>query len=737
MLNPEGLGLTIRKRPSSEALTSTVAKKAYSNTTQAECLDATETLCESCNEIDFLAFFTSTPPVPSRLKCFPYSTHCPFCTFVRGVAKQIGEVEQNEWQKYKWVLKQGTLPAVEYLRTTDIQKVYLLVVVICPPKAKQIPLCSLELVDDQSPLRENIGSLRMVRRPLGPSVGPELLLSWLQLDNGTPTVQAYRAVELANEGFDHLISQGRMRVIDVSSNQIVSLSKHERYVALSYVWGRSMAHYAAIVPSLGASLLSTQGNQQRIAWDIDIEKVPQTIRDSIELVKQLRERYLWVDAFCINQADSQDKTAIIAHMDTIYSKAYFTLIAANGDDASAGLFRLKHRPTAAESPLQVKQKGRTFSLLPIKAGLERTLELSKWSTRAWTLQEYALSSRSVVFTDNEVFFSSLAGERREAYTLENQSSKVVRKNRALTNGKRRPMQLSITGVGSHDAVTWTSYRRVVHMYTKKSLSHDGDRLDAFIGIMKTLDWTYQSGEALQCSGLGYFERLEDFPRSYLFTRGLLWRSVRPLNERLTRIRHNATNTRILPSWSWTGWTGEVSLARTDSFASNLHAVLLDSNNIQCELNVHESGEHKEAIWPFRPVPCTPADGSVVLHSWLRILRCGLELHRGNAAGALSSTIWETYGIVLTSKSGHRWSVGTIDLELDVVASCAGNGLSDFVFFGWRRLTNLMLVQRRGEFFERVAISNADKSTDPETIDLSEAHLHEYISSLPYQHIKMI
>ena len=80
----------------------------------------------------------------------------------------------------------------------------------------------------------------------------------------------------------------------------------ENYVALSYVWG----------PPSGD-------------W-------PKTIRDAVEVTKQLGEQYLWVDRLCIDQSNLQEKQFLISKMNAIYEGAEFTIVAAAGD-ASTGL----------------------------------------------------------------------------------------------------------------------------------------------------------------------------------------------------------------------------------------------------------------------------------------------------------------------------------------------------------------------------------------------------------------
>ncbi|OAX31577.1 hypothetical protein K503DRAFT_72301, partial [Rhizopogon vinicolor AM-OR11-026] len=107
-----------------------------------------------------------------------------------------------------------------------------------------------------------------------------------------------------------------VRVVDVARMAIVPAPPTCRYVALSYVWGGS-----------GEGYWTTKANlqQRSIPGGLDIDMLPGTISDTIQLVRQLDERYLWIDALCIVQDDSDDKAVQIGVMELIYGSSTFTV----------------------------------------------------------------------------------------------------------------------------------------------------------------------------------------------------------------------------------------------------------------------------------------------------------------------------------------------------------------------------------------------------------------------------
>ncbi|KAF2688279.1 hypothetical protein K458DRAFT_414058 [Lentithecium fluviatile CBS 122367] len=72
--------------------------------------------------------------------------------------------------------------------------------------------------------------------------------------------------------------------------------------------------------------------QQKGALRTSRFPVPDLIRDTIELTYSLRIRYLWVDALCTVQ-DGEYKHEMFASMDSVYHRAYLTIIALDSNSA--------------------------------------------------------------------------------------------------------------------------------------------------------------------------------------------------------------------------------------------------------------------------------------------------------------------------------------------------------------------------------------------------------------------
>jgi hypothetical protein len=155
-----------------------------------------------------------------------------------------------------------------------------------------------------------------------------------------------------------------LKVIDCETLGIVLLSESNgAYVALSYVWGN--------VPTGDV----TCQNLSKLPQDH-----PAIVADAITVTRGLGFRYLWVDRYCIDQEDAEEKHDQIGKMHLIYEGAEVTIIAAAGEDGDYGLPGVGERLRSQQPVAKVQKKSIVSTLRhPIK-----DIERSTWSTRGWT-----------------------------------------------------------------------------------------------------------------------------------------------------------------------------------------------------------------------------------------------------------------------------------------------------------------------------------------------------------------
>ena len=428
------------------------------------------------------------------------------------------------------------------------------------------------------------------RRVLPSHFNPVMLRHWLD-EHVKPTSDR-------NNSLDDLIEMGRFRLIDVESGKIVPVRKLARYACLSYVWGPAKAQRTR--SCVNESTLATKYTNPDY---VDLKGQPQVVRDAIALLREIGEQYLWVDSVCIHQWDYKDKEENVSRMADVYSFAYFTIVAANGEDADAGLMRLRPNPQQSEHPTLIIQDGILTPILPDRPRLTEMIEKSKWNSRGWTYQEHLLSKACVVFTEDEVLFQCGGLEEREAYKIRpTGSSWTLKMLVPVMVDQTVPQRLMKDG-----RLNLEAFSNTLLEYTKRDLTFAGDRLDAFTGILERLHrddiW---AGKQFALSGL---------PPPW-FAQSLLWdfRQLSGRQRRPTRLRLDTGGSRYLPSWSWVGWTGPVDCY---SRATSIDYWVIDRASIFCNLARTERTVELELCKSGYPL-------RVTLHLWARITPCYLR-----------------------------------------------------------------------------------------------------------------
>ena len=296
-----------------------------------------------------------------------------------------------------------------------------------------------------------------------------------------------------------------LRLIDIDAQCIVAGSPSNRYAALSYVWGSVKP---PVLRRENAYLLAMKGCLRGLP-------LPQTILDTMNVCRQLGIRYLWVDSLCIIQDDEDDVLDQVEQMDVIYRGAYLTIINTTGDNCKSPIMSVSQPRDAIQETTTIDGMAVGTVFLRVRDDILK----SKWASRGWTLQEYALSYRSLIFTPKGMFFSCSEGIRREDMTG------YWTKNLSRTQRYMFPIVLDCAIANKVDTeVLRQVYAPLVTNFTKREVTYVEDILHAFKGITKALtpslkrfEWGVpaQSADHMQfvlCwSRPGPMERYEEYP----------------------------------------------------------------------------------------------------------------------------------------------------------------------------------------------------------------------------------
>ncbi|KAF5963641.1 hypothetical protein FCOIX_13769 [Fusarium coicis] len=330
------------------------------------------------------------------------------------------------------------------------------------------------------------------------------------IKKGLEHCQRYHS-EQCNAKFDKGLLITKM--LDVEARKVVDCPDNCDYLALSYVWG-------GIHPADGA---------------LEAGTLPQTIEDAITLTKKLGKRYLWVDALCIDQSpnptpeQAASKAKQLQLMHLIYYCATITIFAVAGPRSDYGIPGIS-KPRVGSTRERINGK----DLVVVPPQIMSEIKSSVWQTRAWTWQEDVLSTRKLYLTEtqwilqcNETLGPSDFAEAHD--------TAVGLTWTTVSGGKMKAGYVETTNTEFLDR-TSSMFISAVTTYTSRSLTNDGDSLNAFQGGLARF------GKPVYPQGFEWGMPLKEFPQS------LAWihdHTVKP------------TRRAAFPSWSWAGWGGTV------------------------------------------------------------------------------------------------------------------------------------------------------------------------------------
>jgi hypothetical protein len=265
-------------------------------------------------------------------------------------------------------------------------------------------------------------------------------------------------------------------------------------------------------------------------------ELAQTILDTMEVVRTMGEKYLWVDSLCIIQ-DAPDLDLQIGCMDRIYGAAIVSIIASTGGNANVGLAGVR---SGSRSVSQLTRE--VWPDLELAISLPTPNELtSPWESRGWTFQEQMLSSRFLIFREGQVIWQCPSQSLCEDTSAMNkirpfQTLRQIPKSWPDEGAKHQQSDvILIQPEPLHRPKAFVEYVSIVAEYTQKQLRYPNDILRAFDGLSRILETYFQS------------QLISGLPETYLDA-ALLWIPQKVLE------RRPGLNNKF-PSWSWTGWMG--------------------------------------------------------------------------------------------------------------------------------------------------------------------------------------
>jgi hypothetical protein len=181
-----------------------------------------------------------------------------------------------------------------------------------------------------------------------------------------------------------------------------------------------------------------------------------------------------------------------------------------------------------------------FIAIHQRSAYDSEVRISRWNSRAWTLQEAALSPRLIYFLDDEMFFQCKEHDFRETLDERFLSRDMSELQEYFGWTQSRPFY-DLRNCNTEE------YWNIVQDYCKRHMSYQNDAMNAFLGILQAFEKYPQNfqtygGIPFACKDLNFKETGSGLnPRSYMFAIGLCWNITEP-------IRRPG-----FPSWSWVGW----------------------------------------------------------------------------------------------------------------------------------------------------------------------------------------
>ena len=339
---------------------------------------------------------------------------------------------------------------------------------------------------------------------------------------GSPKGLPSRLLDVGDPNTDYI------KLVETSTETI----NDSRYAALSYCWG------------ISAPFTTESSTLESRLQGFSVSEMPLTLRESVQVVRDLGIRYLWIDALCILQGNEKDDVARAdwqkesARMQEVYGNAFLTIVAASSSDSQGGLINRRLSYTLRDQNqglnLTASKQNATVFLGPPGANSNAESKVNihsePISSRAWALQEWILSNRLLVFTTTRIQFICYEHKMRAFHAAYN-----FRLPRSPSMPRERDWQ------------------KIVINFCARNMTKLGDKLPALSGLAKRFSALTNGKWGGYLAGLWRTTIVND----------LAWRRERPDSGRTMFLAIPNKSGRCpnrAPSWSWASIDGIVTFS---------------------------------------------------------------------------------------------------------------------------------------------------------------------------------
>jgi hypothetical protein len=341
---------------------------------------------------------------------------------------------------------------------------------------------------------------------------------------------------------------------------ICSPGSNEPYAVLSYCWGGEQ------------ELQTTRARLEQRRSGFPLEELPQTIQEAVQITRQLKLEYLWVDSICILQDEDSDKEREMKDMGDIYAGACITIAAARAKGAKEGFLQERTVKERYGAVYRVRYRR-------IVAGHEETGSSLLCTESLNNMYDDPIDERGWTFQERYRSFRTLRiGRKQTVWECPNLYDVDGGRNYVIDTSSEG----SFTGTIKDDPYPYewndpfhkhdlhsilTVWQLLVNEYSKRDLKVKTDRLPAFAAMAGAFGAFLRLQPDQYWAGLWKFDICEQ----------LLWRRA------VDNPGKKWDGEKPRPTWSWVSLRGAVNYDQHPRWPQAPETYMI--RGVQCNINL--------------------------------------------------------------------------------------------------------------------------------------------------------